>query len=129
MNIVVVVTRGTLRNQLYLVRGFAVAVFASRGRVFPKQGKVGHRIVIEIDFLPVVLCMTSHAIGAISAIMSVILSMTSNTGGRRCGHLRGLQMTTLASCCFMRAAQGKIGQAIMVEHDPVPRSGNVTVFA
>lgn len=97
-----------------------MAVFASRGRVFPEQRKVSHRIVIEIDFLPVVLRMTSHAIGPIAAFMGVILSMTSNTGGRRCGNLRGLHMTTFAICRFMRASQGEIGQAIMVEHNPVP---------
>lgn len=127
--VVFVMTGGTLRDQFDLVRSFHMAILAASRRVFAQQREVGHRVVVEIDFLPIVFGVASGAIGAVAALVSVVFLVASDTSGRRRGDLGRLHVAALAGRAAMRAAQRKLGHSVMVEFDPVPRPRDVAIAA
>lgn len=95
----------------------------------PEQGELGHRVVIEIDFLPVAFGMAARAIFAVAAFVGIVLGMASIAGQRRAGLAWRLDMAAFARRLPMRAAQGKFGHRIVIEPDLRPDPGGVAVLA
>lgn len=83
--------------------------------VRPLQRKASHRVMIETCDLPILAIMTLGAVGAIFALMTVILSVAADAGARRFLDCVARSVAAFALGCRMLAYQWKVCVSIVIK--------------
>lgn len=116
-------------RKLHDARRLLVAGIAGKGLMSAVQREPGHRVVVEAVLLPVAAIMAVRAIGAVAALVDVILHMAGEARPRRLPDGIADAVAGGAARCSMLPDQGKAGVGVVIEGRRLPANWRVTACA
>lgn len=120
VDIVIGMTAYTGHRKLYDAGWLFMAGVAGERLVRPAQREPRHRVVIEAVLLPVATIVAACAIGAVAALVDIVLHMTGDAGPRRLPDRVAHAMARGATRCRMFPDKGKAGVRVMIERRRLP---------
>lgn len=115
VNIVVRVTADASDGKFHDARRLFVTGAAHERLMSPAQREPCHRVVVEAGLLPVAAIVAPRAVGAIAALVNIVLHMTGCAGAGRPFDCVPGTVTRCASRAGMSSKQWESGIRVMIE--------------
>ena len=129
VGIVVSVAANAGYRKLHDARRLLVTSGAGKRLVRAAKRKTCHRIVIETVLLPIAAIVATRAIGAVAALVHIILHVAGDTSARRLPDRIASAMARRATRSGVFPDKGKARIRVMIERGCFPARGRMAVCA